>query len=48
MKIDLENGSKFDRLLFFQKLIKRKREKEDQKQKKKEKTNCRIEKKNLS
>lgn len=37
MKIDLENGSKFDRLLFFQKLIKRKREKEDQKQKKKKK-----------
>lgn len=48
MKIDLENGSKFDRLLFFQKLIKRKREKEDQKQKKKERTNCRIEKKILS
>lgn len=47
MKIDLENGSKFDRLLFFQKLIKKKRERRS-KTKKKERTNCRIEKKILS
>lgn len=48
MKIDLENGSKFDRLLFFQKLIKKKRERRSKTKKKKERTNCRIEKKILS
>lgn len=48
MKIDLENGSKFDRLLFFQKLIKKKERKKIKNKKKEERTNCRIEKKILS